>query len=140
MTRGVWPWQGLEAPLPCPLLKTSHNQDPDCPARDDKEWGWFLVFSHVDNTPIRPDTITRVFRNKAKEVGLNELTFHGLRHTHAVLMLAANVHPKIVSERLGHSAASITLDLHSSVSETQLCKPSSWLAQGSLASKIEREG
>jgi integrase len=101
--------------LPCPLLKTSHTKDPDCPARDDKERGCFLVFPHVDNTPIRPDTITRVFRNKAKEVGLNELTFHGLRHTHAVLMLAANVHPKIVSERLGHSAASITLDLHSHV-------------------------
>lgn len=76
---------------------------------------FYYEFSHVDNTPIRPDTITRVFRNEAKEVGLNELTFHGLRHTHAVLMLAANVHPKIVSERLGHSTVSITLDLYSHV-------------------------
>lgn len=74
-----------------------------------------LVFSHVDGSPIRPDTITRAFRDKAKEVGLSDLTFHGLRHTHAVLMLAANVHPKIVSERLGHSTVSITLDLYSHV-------------------------
>ena len=30
-------------------------------------------------------------------------------------MLAANVHPKIVSERLGHASTGITLDLYSHV-------------------------
>ena len=76
-----------------------------------------LVFSNLDGTPIRPDTITRVFSKKAKELGLN-LTFHGLRHSHASLMLAANVHPRIVSERLGYSTTNITLDLYSHVVPT----------------------
>jgi integrase len=31
------------------------------------------------------------------------------------LLIAAGVHPKIVSERLGHSSTSITLDLYSHV-------------------------
>ena len=38
-----------------------------------------------------------------------------LRHTHASLMLAAGVHPKVVSERLGHSSISVTMDIYSHV-------------------------
>ena len=41
------------------------------------------------------------------------LTFHGLRHTHASHLLVENVHPKVVSERLGHSSIGITLDTYS---------------------------
>jgi integrase len=37
----------------------------------------------------------------------------GLRHTHAALALRAGIHPKVVSERLGHATVSITLDNHS---------------------------
>lgn len=36
-------------------------------------------------------------------------------HTHASLMLSHGVHPKIVSERLGHSTVSLTLDRYSHV-------------------------
>jgi integrase len=41
--------------------------------------------------------------------------FHDLRHTHATLMLGEGVHPKIVSERLGHATIGITLDTYSHV-------------------------
>lgn len=41
-----------------------------------------------------------------------DLTFHGLRHAHASLMLAAGVHLKVVSDRLGHSTIGITADLN----------------------------
>jgi integrase len=41
--------------------------------------------------------------------------FHDLRHTHATLLLRQGVHPKIVSERLGHSTVGITLDTYSHV-------------------------
>jgi integrase len=40
---------------------------------------------------------------------------HDLRHTAATLALAADVHPKIVRERLGHSSTNITLDTCSHV-------------------------
>ena len=41
------------------------------------------------------------------------IRFHDPRHTHATLALQAGVHPKVVSERLGHATVSITLDTYS---------------------------
>ena len=38
---------------------------------------------------------------------------HDLRHTHATLALQAGIHPKVVSERLGHATIAITLDTYS---------------------------
>ncbi len=43
------------------------------------------------------------------------MRLHDLRHTHATLMLSQGVHPKVVSERLGHSSVAITLDTYSHV-------------------------
>ena len=42
-------------------------------------------------------------------------SFHGLRHAYASMALRKNIHPKIVSEALGHSKIGITLDLYSHV-------------------------
>jgi hypothetical protein len=47
--------------------------------------------------------------------GLPHIRFHDLRHTHASLLLKAGVHPKVVSERLGHCSVSFTLDVYSHV-------------------------
>ena len=51
-------------------------------------------------TPVRP---------------LVDVRFHDLRHTAATLMLLAGVHPKVVSERLGHATVAMTLDTYSHV-------------------------
>jgi integrase len=50
--------------------------------------------------------------------GLPRLRFHDLRHSAATLLLGRGVHPKIVSEMLGHSQIAITLDLYSHVTPT----------------------
>ena len=50
--------------------------------------------------------------------GLPRVRFHDLRHTHASLLLALGVHPKVVSERLGHATVGITLDTYSHVLPT----------------------
>ena len=44
------------------------------------------------------------------------IRLHDLRHTHATLALQAGIHPKVVSERLGHANVGITLDIYSHVS------------------------
>lgn len=49
----------------------------------------------------------------AAQADLPLIRFHDLRHTHATLALQAGVHPKVVSDRLGHASISITLDLYS---------------------------
>jgi len=41
--------------------------------------------------------------------------FHDLRHSQATHLSRAGVHPKIVSERLGHSSVGVTLDTYSHV-------------------------
>ena len=59
--------------------------------------------------------VTRTFSKVVRKAGLPHIRLHDLRHTHATLMLKAGVHPKIVSERLGHAGISITLDTYSHV-------------------------
>ena len=46
---------------------------------------------------------------------LPDMRFHDLRHTCATLLLTKGLHPKIVSEMLGHSSIAITLDTYSHV-------------------------
>ena len=46
---------------------------------------------------------------------LPRIRLHDLRHAHATHLLASGVHPKVASERLGHSKVGITLDLYSHV-------------------------
>ena len=48
-----------------------------------------------------------------KPASLPLIRFHDFRHTTATLLLLANVNPKIVSERLGHSKIQVTLDTYS---------------------------
>ena len=54
-------------------------------------------------------------RRILKKAMLKRIRIHDLRHTHATLMLKAGVHPKVVSERLGHANIGITLDIYSHV-------------------------
>jgi integrase len=48
-----------------------------------------------------------------KEAKLPQIRLHDLRHTRATLALRAGIHPKVVSECLGHATISITLDTYS---------------------------
>jgi len=74
-----------------------------------------LIFSNPDGAPADPGTLTHNFAKIVKKAGLEHLRFHDLRHTFASLMLIAGVHPKIVSEMLGHSSVAFTLDVYSHV-------------------------
>ena len=69
----------------------------------------------LDGSPIDPDRVSKEFPKLVRAEGLPHLTFHGLRHAHATLALSAGVNPKIVSERLGHSSISVTMDIYSHV-------------------------
>ena len=64
---------------------------------------------------MNPNAVTLAFKRVIRKAGLKHIRLHDLRHTHATLMLKAGIHPKIVSERLGHSNIGITLDTFSHV-------------------------
>jgi integrase len=65
------------------------------------------VITREDGEPLQPRSLTHVVSAFLEEWGV---TLHKLRHSHASHMLASNVHPKIVQERLGHSSITITLE------------------------------
>jgi integrase len=73
------------------------------------------VVTQEDGTALQPHSLTQAFTRFVAERGLKRIRFHDLRHSHATHLLAAGVHPKIASERLGHSKVGITLDLYSHV-------------------------
>jgi integrase len=76
-----------------------------------------LIFPSLDNTPLEVGNVgKRHFKPLLASAGLpSKIRFYDLRHTHATLLLKAGVHPKIVSERLGHSSITLTLDTYSHV-------------------------
>lgn len=78
-----------------------------------------FVFTNEVGKPIEAANLTnRSYKPLLAKAGLPHFRFHDLRHTAATLMLAQNVHVKVVSEMLGHSQISITLDLYSHVTPT----------------------
>jgi integrase len=57
----------------------------------------------------------RSFARLCTAAEVRRITFHGLRHTSATLLLAAGEPVHVVSERLGHSDVSITLNNYAHV-------------------------
>lgn len=75
--------------------------------------GTDLVFAAPDGSPLHPGGVSTRFRQLVAASGLPKIRLHDLRHTYATLALQAGIHPKIVSERLGHSTIALTLDVYS---------------------------
>ncbi len=74
-----------------------------------------FVFSRPDGRPLSMSIIGKDWTRLNARAGAPPVRFHDLRHTAATLLLSRGVHPKIVSELLGHSSVSITLDTYSHV-------------------------
>ncbi len=75
------------------------------------------LFPHPDDPTrtVHGSTVTHAFADLIKRLKMPRITFHGMRHTHASLLLKGGVHPKVVQERLGHSSIAVTLDVYSQV-------------------------
>ena len=80
------------------------------PAYQDQD----LVLCKDDGSPWTPHCFSAQWHKAVNAQG-RKVRFHDLRHTHTTLLLRQGVHPKVVSERLGHSTINITLDTYSHV-------------------------
>jgi integrase len=74
-----------------------------------------FVAALEDGSMMQPTFITHEWVRAIGFTALPRIRFHDLRHAHATHMLSSGVHPKVASERLGHSKVGITLDLYSHV-------------------------
>lgn len=71
-----------------------------------------LIFTGINGGYIPKKTISDWFRRFQIRKGLKRITFHGLRHTSATMLLASGIPLKNVAERLGHSRASTTANIY----------------------------
>ena len=71
-----------------------------------------LVFSDPEGGMLWPDNLTRVWARVVLAKGLPRVTFHGLRHTHASMLIAKGLDVITIARRLGHSKSSTTLDTY----------------------------
>jgi len=98
------------------ILKTQAARQLEEQRERDEAWvDSGLVFTAENGAALDPETVTHFFRQAVKKSMLPPIRLHDLRHTHATLALQAGIHPKVVSERLGHASSGITLDTYSHV-------------------------
>lgn len=86
------------------LLKEQKDAHPDS----------VLVFPTKNGTPYEVKNVSAKFKKIATEAKI-DFTFHGLRHTHASILLDAGEPLPVVQERLRHKQPSTTADIYSHV-------------------------
>jgi integrase len=70
------------------------------------------VFGELDGRALHPNKASTTFTRAAASAGLPAIGLHGLRHTHATMLLRAGVPIPAVAQRLGHANPSITLQVY----------------------------
>jgi integrase len=72
-----------------------------------------LLFADLNDAPLSPNALSAAWSDFAARIGLPEVTFHALRHTHASQLIDAGVDIVTISKRLGHAKPDITLRVYS---------------------------
>jgi integrase len=98
--------------------------------KNDLSLGDDFIFTSPEGSQMHPDTVTHFMpkfikkhNNKISKdqtltqeekdsLYLPKVSFHGLRHSNATLLISQNVNMKTVSSRLGHANISTTLDIY----------------------------
>ena len=72
-----------------------------------------LVFCQPNGADYSPDRLGARVVELMRKVGLEGVSLHSLRHSHASSLLSNGVPIAVVSERLGHRDQNITLSIYS---------------------------
>lgn len=75
---------------------------------EDRDW----LFTQWNGRPMHPDTISQWFPNFIKRHDLPKITFHGLRHTNASLLITDGMDIVSLSKHLGHSLPSTSMNMY----------------------------
>lgn len=76
---------------------------------------WDLVITDMRGRHLDPMAVTHEFRHLVRALDVPVIRFHDVRHTNASLLLQQGVAPKVVSERLGHTTISMTMDIYAHI-------------------------
>lgn len=73
-----------------------------------------LLFLNNRGEVPTSNAVNKVLRHAFTRLGItNQITFHGLRHTHASFLLAKGIKIEYISRRLGHASIETTLRVYS---------------------------
>ena len=78
------------------------------------------MFCGLTGNYFNPNYLLRLFKKVLVDAGLSHMRFHDLRHSAATILLAMRIHPKVVSELVGHSSFLITMNLYGHVFPSML--------------------
>jgi integrase len=74
-----------------------------------------LVFTDKLGGSLTHSTLRHALDRCLLDAGLEHISPHGLRHTHASLLVRLGTHMRVIQERLGHASFSITADTYSHI-------------------------
>ena len=75
-----------------------------------------FVFTTAKGGPLDGTVVAHTLQRLLSRAGLPRMRFYDLRHGCASLLLAEGVHPRVVTEALGHSGIGLTMNTYSHVS------------------------
>ncbi|GIG54538.1 tyrosine-type recombinase/integrase [Demequina activiva] len=101
-----------EAAVGC-LMEWQLRQQSECTALGATWSTSGYVFTSPAGDPLLPQYVTRLFDRIRNRAQLPKMTFHGLRHEHASLLIESGADIALISKRLGHSSIGITSDVYS---------------------------
>ena len=81
----------------------------------DNEIGLVFYSDHSKLKSLTNENTSKVLRNLFKSLDIDSITIHGLRHTHASILLYRKVSIYYVSERLGHKDIDTTLKYYAHI-------------------------
>jgi integrase len=70
------------------------------------------IICSTAGTSVVPRNLLRTFDRLIEKAGLPKIRSHDLRHTHASLLIYQNEPMKLISERMGHSKITTTMDTY----------------------------
>ena len=76
-----------------------------------------FLFTRADGHPLDPDSASKAFLRLMRQMSIEGVHLHTVRHTHATLLLENGVHLKVIQSRLGHESIQITADTYAHVSQ-----------------------
>jgi integrase len=78
-----------------------------------------LTFPKLDGQPQGPRSFSKLWADVADDIGIPEVTFHALRHTHASHLIDAGIDVVKISRRLGHASPMVTLKIYAHLFRTR---------------------
>lgn len=78
-----------------------------------KNEGW--VLTNPNGSHLNPNLITKAFKALQERFNMPDAPWHGLKHTHATLLLEEGIEREVIQKPLGHASIVVTSDIYSHV-------------------------